>query len=348
MSRAEPAAPIAAPFAAPPAPGEVIEAAPGVLWARFALPFALNHVNIYLIEDGDGFAAIDTGIANDETRAAWEALLEGPLAGSRLTRLIVTHHHPDHVGLAGWLTERFDLPVHMSETEYLTTRFFMSGREAAHGEVYHRFYRQHGMSAEQADLITNRGHSYLDMITGLPAQFYGLEENATLEIGGRRFTILKGGGHASDQAMLYCADEGLFFAADQVLERITPNVSVHAMQPEANPLGHFLRSQARLREAVPGDVLALPGHQMPLRDVHRRIDELIDHHDRRCDFIWETCRAEPLTVAEITPRLFHHRKLDAHQMSFAFSEALAHVNHMIAEGRAAWAEKGAVWRLRSA
>ncbi len=151
------------PFARPPEPGEVIEAAPGVLWARFALPFALNHVNIYLVEDGDGWAAIDTGIANDETKAAWDALLTGPLKGSRLTRLIITHHHPDHVGLAGWLAERFDLPVHMSETEYLTTRFFMTGREAAHGEVYHRFYRQHGMSAEEADAA----HAYLSAL-GFP------------------------------------------------------------------------------------------------------------------------------------------------------------------------------------
>ncbi len=335
------------PFARPPEPGEVIEAAPGVLWARFALPFALNHVNIYLVEDGDGWAAIDTGIANDETKAAWDALLTGPLKGSRLTRLIITHHHPDHVGLAGWLAERFDLPVHMSETEYLTTRFFMTGREAAHGEVYHRFYRQHGMSAEEADAVAGRGHTYLEMITGLPAQFHGLDDGASLTIGGRRFNVLKGGGHASDQAMLHCQEDSLFFAADQVLERITPNVSVHAMQPEANPLGNFLRSLARLKRDVPDGTLALPGHQMPLRAVHRRIDELIDHHEKRCEIIADLCRKAPMSVYALTPALFHNRKLDAHQMSFAFSEALAHVNHMIVEGQAEWADKGAAWTLRT-
>lgn len=334
-----------APFAIPPAPGEVIEAAPGVLWARFALPFALNHVNIFLVEDGDGWAAIDTGISNDETRAAWDALLEGPLAGSRLTRLIVTHHHPDHVGLAGWLSDRFDLPVHMNETEFLMTRFFMAGREAAHGDVHRRFYRRHGMSAEQAELVVGRGHAYLDMITGLPAQFIGLVDGETLEIGGRAFRILTGGGHSNQQAMLYCAEDGFFLAADQVLGRITPNVSVHGIEPFANPLGAFMRSLRRLKTEVPDGTLTLPGHDLPLRHVHQRIDELIDHHEKRCAFIADACRTEPLTVAEITPRLFHHRKLDPHQMSFAFSEALAHVNHMVRDGAAYWSEQDEIWRL---
>ena len=91
------------PFQQPPAAGQLSEIAPGILWLRLPLPFRLNHINIFLIDDGDGWAVVDTGIANKVTREIWEALAAGPLARRRLTRLIVTHFHPDHIGLAGWL-----------------------------------------------------------------------------------------------------------------------------------------------------------------------------------------------------------------------------------------------------
>ncbi len=335
------------PFAAPPAPGEAIEAAPGVLWMRFNLPFALNHVNIYALEDGPGWAVLDTGIGDEPTKLAWEAAFAGPLRGRPLTRVIDTHHHPDHVGLAGWLCETHDVPLHMGETEYLTSRFYLSGRDAVHGDFQRDFYSRHGMDAGLVEAVVGRGHRYLEMLTGMPPRFVSMDAGETLDIGGRRFAILKGGGHAPDQAMLFCRDEGLFFAADQVLQRITPNISVHAPQPEGDPLGRFFRSLAAIKETVPDGTLTLPGHELPMTALHRRVDELRGHHDARCDQIMEMVAEGPLTTAEITPRLFR-RQLDAHQTSFAFSEALAHVNRLLCDGRLVAADDDGVTRVSAA
>ena len=333
MPKDRPAPSPQTPFAEAPAPGVPVEVAPGVLWLRFQLPFALNHVNVYLIEDGDGWAVLDAGIGDERTKLVWEALLSGPLKGRRLTRLIVTHHHPDHMGSAGWLCQSHDLPLHMTETEYFMGRYLMTGHDAVHGELHQKFYVNHGMTASGAAAVTGRGHMYLEMITGLPAFFHSLDPAEPLVIGGRTFQVFAGGGHSWNQAMLYCAEDAVFLAADQVLGRITPNISVHSIQPSGDPLGRYLESLARLREAIPDGTLTLPGHDLPLTNLHQRIGELAAHHAGRCDVILEACAKAPLSCNEITPALFHHRKMDEHQFSFAFSEALAHVNRLLREGR---------------
>jgi glyoxylase-like metal-dependent hydrolase (beta-lactamase superfamily II) len=318
---------IAFPHAEPPGPGEVIEVAPGILWARLALPFRLNHVNIYFIRDHDGWMAVDTGIADDNTRAAWDALLQGPLASAALTGLIVTHFHPDHVGLAGWLTQRFGIKLHMPRTEYL-----FSGAITARAIAPNPgFYESHGLSAEAVDLVTGKGQFYLRMTTGLPGHFRRLAHGDTLPIGGRAFQVLTGGGHAPEQAMLYCAEDRLFLSADQVLTRISPNISTEAMEPDSDPLGAFIASLAQLQDVIPRDVLVLPGHHLPFTGLHTRCAELAAHHAGRCALIAEACRAEPRSAAELVPVVFE-RKLDAQQMSFAFHEVVAHVNYMLGRG----------------
>ena len=336
----------ALPFPEPPPPGAAIEVAPGVLWMRFPLPFALDHVNIYAIDDGDGWAIVDAGFADDTTRALWDHMLAGPLRGRPITRLIVTHHHPDHMGLAGWLCARFGLPLWMTEMEYLYGRYFLSGTEAVHGEFYERFYARHGLPAEYADAVVERGHWYMEQITPLPNDFHVLEAETPLSLGGRSFRVLKGAGHSPDQAMLHCPAEGLLLAADQVMERITPNISVHAMQPEADPLGRYLDSLAMLKAVVPEGTLTLAGHHRPMRALHARIDELAAHHADRCAIIAAACADAPRSTAEMLPLLFH-RKLDLHQTSFAFAEALAHVNHMIRQGDLEWVSRGEHWRMRT-
>lgn len=315
------------PIAQPPGPGEIVEIAPGVVWFRLKLPFQLNHVNIYLIQDGNGWLVLDTGLGTDEGRAGWDSILNGPLKGERLTRMLVTHFHPDHVGLAGWLSQSFDLPLAMPRTEYLYHLMAAHGRGDMYDNVHREFYRRNGLAEDTTNIVLGRGHNYLRLTTGVPAAYERIRHGGTQRIGGRDFRILTGGGHALEQATLHQPAGRLFFAADQVIARISPNVSVHPVEPDEDPLGTYLTDLASLRHDVPDDVLVLPGHGLPFHGLHTRIDELTEHHAIRCERIAGACKDRPLTAADIVPLLFD-RALDAHQTGFAFGEVLAHINYM--------------------
>ena len=328
---------LAYPVPEPPKPGQAIEISPGILWARIPLPFRLDHINVYLIDDGEGWAVLDTGIGNDPTKAVWEALIAGPLAGRPLTRLIVTHFHPDHIGLAGWLCECFDLPLLTSQTSYLTCANISLRPGALDAKPYRDFYLRHGLDASTTQRVATQGHGYLKMVSGLPPTFLRLVAGDQLTIGGRTFQVLTGNGHAPEQVMLYCPAAKVFLAADQVLAKITPNISVWAVDPEGDPLGLYVRSLGELRAAIPADALVLPGHQLPFYGLHQRSDELIAHHEVRCAAIAAACRTAPRSAAELVPVLFS-RALDPHQMSFAFSEVQAHINYMLRRGELAWVE----------
>ncbi|GGC79676.1 MBL fold metallo-hydrolase [Chelatococcus reniformis] len=325
------------PIAVAPEPGVPLEVAPGVLWVRFQLPFRLNHVNVYLIDDGNGWAVLDAGIANDATRQVWEALVSGPLAGRPLTRLIVTHHHPDHIGLAGWLSERFGLKLLMSQTEYLEGQNIALNPGAMETGPYRQFYVEHGLDETTTKVVLKQGHGYLRMVTPLPPTFRRLVGGDRIKIGGRRFEVLSGGGHSPEQIMLYAPDDNFFLGADQVMAKITPNVSVWAVDPEGDPLGLYRRSLKELKAHIPNGTLVLPGHNLPFYGLHERADALEEHHVQRCDLILSACGAKPHSVAELVPVMFP-RVLDPHQMSFAFSEVLAHVNYLLNEERLEWNE----------
>nr|WP_255616766.1 MBL fold metallo-hydrolase [Microvirga puerhi] len=331
------------PFAEPPATGQVRQVAPGILWTRIPLPFRLDHVNVYLIEDGDGWAILDTGIADDPTRSVWQTLLAGPLAGQRLTRLIVTHFHPDHIGLAGWLSQRFDLPVLTSLSSYFGCLNMSLSPEARASKPYRDFYLSHGMAPETADFVVTRGRTYPQMVTPLPPTFSRVVAGEVLTIGGRDFEVRFGDGHAPDQLMLYCPADNIFFPADQVLARITPNIGVSEVDPDGNPLGLYLSSLNVIMNWVPPDALVLPGHELPFRGLHARCRELAEHHEERCTRIANACRIRPYSIADLVPVLFA-RPLDPHQLIFAFSEAHAHVNAMVYRGELMWidAEGGKV------
>ena len=321
------------PHPVPPQPGEAIEVRPGVLWARFPLPFRLDHVNVYLIEDGEGLALIDAGIDNPPSRAAWEALLAGPLRGRRLTRVIATHFHPDHVGLAGWLCERFGLQLAMSETEYLISLNIRLDPQGLKSEPYRSFYRSHGLTEESTELLLGNGLQYLRMVSPPPRTFMRLIAEDRLKIGGRELQVMTGAGHSPEQVMLYSEADNLILCGDQVLAKISPNVSVEAMDPEGDPLGAYLRSLETIKRTLPEDVLVLPGHNLPFVGLRTRADELIAHHEARCMAIIEVCKQGPQTVAELVPVIFGRRIDDPHQLVFAFSEALAHVNILVRDGR---------------
>jgi glyoxylase-like metal-dependent hydrolase (beta-lactamase superfamily II) len=331
MSASAQATDLIFPHPVPPPAGDLVDIAPGIKWLRLALPFALDHVNIYLIDDGDGWAVLDTGIADLRTRTVWREVLADKLGGRRLTRLILTHFHPDHLGLAGWMTGELGLELSMSEIEHT------AGRGArnilgADGQILHRkFFTDHGLDETTIHAALGRGTAYLRMTTELPAHYQRLVAGETLRIGGRDFEILTGGGHAPDQVMLWCRAEGIFLAADQVLARISPNIGVWPTAPDSDPLAAYLTSLATLRSYVADDVLALPAHNLPFFGLHDRIRALESHHEARCNEIVAAC-ATPRTTTEVLPILFP-RLLDAHQVGFAFGEVLAHINYLVGIGR---------------
>jgi glyoxylase-like metal-dependent hydrolase (beta-lactamase superfamily II) len=316
------------PFAIPPAPGEVTEIRPGLLWLRIPLPYLLDHVNVYLIRDHDGWVIVDTGISSDRARQAWEDLFAGPLRAFHITKILVTHAHPDHIGLAGWLCKRFNAPLLTSLSSYMTCRVISLDPRSSSSPQNMLFYSSHGMAEDAAQVVSTHGHDYLLQVDPLPETYRRLLMGDALNFSGRTYRVLTGDGHVAEQVMLYCESEQLLFAADQVLERISPNVSVWAGEPDGDPLGHYLRSLRWLSSQIPNDVLVLPGHMRPFYGLRERTRELIAHHEKRCELILEACEQGPQSIPQLVPLLFR-RKLDAHQMSFAFAETLAHANRLV-------------------
>ncbi|MGG5818986.1 MBL fold metallo-hydrolase [Falsiroseomonas sp. HW251] len=328
------------PFAEPPAPGRATEVAPGVLWMRFALPFRLDHVNVYLLEDGPGWTVVDTGLGDAATEALWLRALDALLGGRPVQRIVATHFHPDHAGMAGWLCQHTGAPLLMSQTEYLTSLTIQLRPEMLRSEPYLSFYRDHGLAEDVTQELLSGGQRYLEMMTGLPRTFRRLVAGEALEIGGRRWEVLTAGGHAPEQVMLHCRADRLLLAADQIMVRISPNISVQAMDPDGDPLGIYIRSLAALKRDVAEDTLILPGHHQPFIGLHRRADELLAHHDARCEAILQACRDAPRTAAALVPVVFGRVIADPHQMGFAFSEALAHVNYLERAGRLVFRDGG--------
>ena len=334
------------PYAAVPPPGEVVAVRPGILWARLSLPFRLDHVNVYFIADDDGWIIVDTGVDNGTCRREWQALLDGPLKNFRFSGLLVTHHHPDHIGLAGWLCATLDVPLLTSRTAFLSAMNFYNSPELLAASEYGRFYAGHGMSPEVAALVSTIGHEYMRMLSRPPVTYRRIKDGDTLIFGGRRFQVLTGDGHCPEQVMLHARDDDLFLAADQVIEKISPNVSVMAFEPEGDPLGGFLQSLARIRRDIPADVLVLAGHRLPFHGLHERCDQLIHHHHDRCDVIRNALKTEPRSAADLVPLMFE-RDLTPQEMSFAFGEVLAHANHLVALGECAWLDRDSSRRVAS-
>jgi glyoxylase-like metal-dependent hydrolase (beta-lactamase superfamily II) len=318
------------PVATPPAPGEVMSVAPGILWLRMKLPFALNHINLWLIDDGPTWTAVDTGFALPETREAWERIFAAELGGRRIGRVIVTHFHPDHIGLAGWLTEHWQAPLWITEKEWLHARMMSRDGTDDSTRLRHDFAHRAGLDAAEATIFADRQGGYRRGVPSVPPAYVRIGEGSIIEIGGHEWRVIIGEGHAPEHACLYCAEAGVLIAGDQILPKISPNISVQAHEPGGDPLARYLASLKKLRQALPSDLLVLPSHNLPFRGVHIRIEELAAHHHARCAEVIDAC-ARPHSAAELMPVLFK-RKLDRHQTGFALGEALAHVHYLIGQG----------------
>ncbi len=334
------------PFAQPPAPGEMVEVFDGIFWARFALPFALDHVNAFLLRDGDGFLAVDAGIDDARTRADWQALLQRIGGRSRLKRLLVTHHHVDHSGAAGWLARETGCEVLMSPPELAALRRSMAEDATDRTERMRSHYRWLGCPPEEAARLGRsrwRASEYVGPIPDSPAT---IDAGGELTIGGRRWRVSTGAGHSPALVLLHCEAEGILIAGDQILSRISPFVGTWADQLQTRPLSDYLASLDALDRTLPDPTLVLPGHGLPFRGARQRIAELKAHHAARCALIVESCNGREATVRVLVDRLFN-RNLDG-VMTMALAETLAHVHVLLDEGRLDAATKDDVLALRSA
>ncbi|MFN0039736.1 MAG: MBL fold metallo-hydrolase [Burkholderiales bacterium] len=334
--------PMTYPFHDAPAGGTVRQVAPGVYWLRMPLPFALDHINLWLLQDGQSWTAVDCGLAVTETRAHWERIFTEVIGQAGLSRVLVTHFHPDHMGNASWLTQRFAVPLWATESEYLTAHAQYGGQSGYGSEATARLFSEHGLDAEMVNGIAGRGNTYRKIVDEPPHQFMRILEGDELRIGAHRWRVIIGHGHAPEHAALYCEALRVLISGDMLLPKISTNVSVWPTEPEGDPLRLFLRSIDRFAQ-LPADTLVLPSHGLPFRGAARRVQMLHDHHRDRLAEVREFC-AQPATAAELMPVLFR-RKLDLHQAFFAMGEAIAHLHYLWQQGDLTRSRDNGIYRF---
>lgn len=307
--------------AEPPPFGEPVEVAPGVLWLRMPLPYRLDHINLWLIEDGDGWVAVDCGLATAAARELWQ----GVLARWPVRRIVVTHFHPDHMGLAGWLCADHEISALTSRDTWMAGQLAWGNAERELSEDRLAFYRAHGATEPMLEGLAELFLSYGRTVSPIPPRFDRLDDGDELMLGGRSWRILLCEGHAPGHVCLHCPSLGVLISGDQVLPRITTNIAVWDTEPEADPLGEFLDSLARLR-SLPGDTLVLPSHGLVFRGLAARIDALCDHHVERLEETIAAC-AEERDATSLISVLFRDG-LDSLQSALALGESVAHLNHL--------------------
>ena len=338
------------PWETAPAEATATEVAPGVLWLRLPLPMVLDHVNIYALDEGDSWTVIDTGIRSRRAIALWEDILAGPLAGKPVARVIATHHHPDHVGMAGWLMERFGAELWASRTSWLMARMLILDEEDRPTPQALAFWRAGGMDPEiLAARAQQRPFNFADTCAPLPVGYRRLQEGEVIRAGGRDWDVRMGGGHAAEHVTLWSKDDSLVIAGDQILPGISPNIGVYPTEPEADPLSDWLAACARLSAPAREDHLVLPGHKLPFTGLPARMRHLAENHHAALDRL-RAFLTEPHTAAECFPLLFR-RKVDAGTYGLALVEAVAHLNHLHHRGevtRRRRADGAWLWQIAAA
>lgn len=319
-----------------PAPGGVLEIAPGLRWVRMGLPFALDHINLWLLRDEidgrPGWTIVDCGVANEATQALWAQVFAEHLDGLPVLRVIVTHFHPDHIGLAAWLVEKWQCRFSISATDFNLARLASGSTVGMGGQTAAAFFASHGLSDEESlAKIRARSSYYPSMVPAVPSSYQRLMNGTKLRIGGQDWVCIAGYGHAPEHMSLHCPGLGVLISGDMVLPRISTNVSVVDVEPEADPLTLYLNSIAEMLK-LPVETLVLPSHGKPFTGLHARVDQLQEHHRERLDDVLAACATKPCHAAELLELLFK-RKLDLHQTTFAMGESVAHLNALWLAGQ---------------
>jgi len=325
---------LAYPLQDPPDAGVARQIAPGVYWVRMPLPFVLQWINLWLIEDGEGWTVVDTGMALEQSREHWRRIFEATLQGRPVTRVICTHMHPDHLGLAGWICRKFGASLWMSRLEYLTGRVLVAdtGREAPVDGV--QFYRAAGWDEDALDSYRIRFGDFGKAVSRIPDAFQRLSDGDGIDIGGRHWQVVTGTGHCPEHVCLWQSELKLFISGDQVLPRISSNVSVFPTEPNADPLSDWLSSCQKLRATLPNDVLVLPAHNEPFIGLHPRLDYLIAEHQSALTRVLACIQERPQRAVDLFDVLFSRKINGVELLGMATGEAIAHANCLIERGQA--------------
>lgn len=327
--------------------GSTVEIAPGVLWLRMPLFVALPWINVWALADGDGWTIVDTGIHSPKAIQAWQSAFAGSLDGRPIRRVLATHMHPDHCGMAGWLVDQSGARLWMTRLEYLSCRTMTAdtGRPAPPTAI--EFYSGTGWDEPAIERYRRKFGSFGEYIYPLPESFRRIVDGEILTIGANEWTVIVGNGHSPEHACLYCPKLGLLIAGDQVLPKISSNVSVYPTEPDANPLADWLNSLAAIPRRIPDDVLVLPAHNSPFRGLHVRTQQLSQAHHEGLARL-EDLLSEPKRVIDVFPALFN-RSISPEILGMATGEAIAHLNYLLAMGRAVRQQddRGVWWWLRA-
>ena len=315
------------PFDNRPNPGELIEVGPGIYWVRMPLPISLNHINLWMLEEQDGWTLVDTGMATEDTKALWEEIFSTHLNSKPVKQVIVTHMHFDHLGLAGWLVEKWGATLCMSRTEYLSSRVIINEIKSDPPEATVAFFRAAGVEESILDEFKVRFNNRSDFVSPLPSHYKRLTDNQVLQIGSLQWTVIIVEGHSPEHICLHCKSLNIMIAGDQILPRISPNISVRPDEPRANPLHNFLRSCESLKNRLNKDVLILPSHGDPFYGVHLRLQDMINEHKKGLQDLLEFC-SQPRSVSEVFPILFKS-KINIGNMVIAVGEAVANLNYLV-------------------
>ena len=340
--------PIRFPVEEPPQPGTALEIAEGVLWLRLPLPFRLDHVNIYALDDGDSWTIIDTGIHSKRGRALWKDLLDGPLQGKPIGRIILTHHHPDHVGSAGWLKSEFDIEIWATRTAWLLARMLTLDVQEVWPPESVRFYRRAGMAGQRLEeRLAERPFNFADTVSPIPLGFRRIAAGEIVRMGGRDWIIRTGNGHAPEHATFWSTDGELVISGDQIIPGISSNLGVYPTEPDADPVGEWLASCEAFQPFATDRELVLPGHKLPFTGLPARLDQLIDNHHGALDRL-RTHLDQPRTAAECFVPLFG-REIEDGSYGLALVESVGHLNHLLVTGKVTRQERedGAyVWQKK--
>jgi len=310
--------------------GATMEVAPGIHWLRMRLPFALNHVNLWLLEDGDGWTIVDTGYNNAETRGYWEAAIDKIAGKKPVHRMIVTHFHPDHLGLAGWFEQHYGTRLWMTYAEWLQAHLGRTNAVTHDLPSWINFWRENGLEEKRAEAYRDGRTSFSNVMAPPPVTLRRIVAGEEIDIGGRRWQVIIGSGHSPEHAALYCRECNVLISGDQILPRITTNISLWATEPAGDPLRRYLTTIEEFRP-LPQNVFVLPSHDRPFYGLHDRLDGLIAHHQNRLEATYDAI-TQPTTATEIIPVLFK-REIDGFQIGFAMGEALSHLNYLVVDGR---------------